>query len=157
MMSASFLITILYLGGWHLWGVTGSSDLITWPVAILRVLVLLAKLLGVVFVFMLVRWSWPRFRFDQLMGLAWNVMLPLGLVNAMMVAFWVEYGARLAAHLGVAPGLVQSLIGWAVLIVTWLVITIAVPASGDNRPRRRLAMRSELDDLIHEQPQTKDA
>ena len=156
MMSAAFLITILYLGGWHFWGLTGSDDLISWPVAIARVLVLLAKVLGVIFVFMLVRWSWPRFRFDQLMGLAWNVMLPLGLVNAMMVAFWVEYGGQLAASLGVSQGLLQSLIGWAVLIVTWLVVTIAVPASSDNRPRRRaMATRSELDDLIREQPQIK--
>lgn len=156
MMLAAFLIAILYLGGWHFWGLTGSSDLISWPVAILRVLVLLAKVLGVIFVFMLVRWSWPRFRFDQLMGLAWNVMLPMGLVNAMMVAFWVEYGGQFATRIGIARGLAESLVGWTVLIVTWLAVTIAVPASSDNRPRRgALAQRSELDDLIHHAPPSK--
>jgi NADH-quinone oxidoreductase subunit H len=156
MMAAAFLITILYLGGWHFWGLTGSSDLISWPVAILRVLVLTAKVLGVIFVFMLVRWSWPRFRFDQLMGLAWNVMLPLGLVNAMMVAFWVEYGGQLAGRLGMPRGVAESIVGWVVLIATWLVLTIAVPASSDNRPRRGpSAVRSELDDLIREHPHSK--
>ncbi|MEO8224059.1 MAG: NADH-quinone oxidoreductase subunit H, partial [Gammaproteobacteria bacterium] len=35
-------------------------------------------------------WSWPRFRFDQLMSLAWKVMLPLGLVNLTAVAVFAE-------------------------------------------------------------------
>ena len=61
--------------------------------ALLRVCVLLGKVLAVILFFMLVRWSWPRFRFDQLMNLAWKVMLPLGLVNLVAVAVWVEYGA----------------------------------------------------------------
>ena len=46
-----------------------------------RVLVLMTKVFLVIFFFMLVRWSWPRFRFDQLMTLAWKVMLPLTLLN----------------------------------------------------------------------------
>ena len=54
--------------------------------AILRIVVLAAKILGVIVFFMLVRWSWPRFRFDQLMSLAWKVMLPLGLVNLVVAA-----------------------------------------------------------------------
>ena len=53
----------------------------TWPVAVLRVIVLAVKVLAVIFFFMLARWSWARFRYDQLMALAWLVMLPLGLVN----------------------------------------------------------------------------
>ena len=39
---------------------------------------------------MLVRWTWPRFRFDQLMTLAWKVMLPLGLVNLVALAILNE-------------------------------------------------------------------
>ncbi len=39
---------------------------------------------------MMVRWSWPRFRFDQLMSLAWKVMLPLGLLNLVAVAVVTE-------------------------------------------------------------------
>ncbi len=49
--------------------------------AILRIVVLVGKVLAVILFFMMVRWSWPRFRFDQLMALAWKVMLPLGMVN----------------------------------------------------------------------------
>jgi NADH-quinone oxidoreductase subunit H len=108
MVTASFLIVILFLGGWHLWGLTdglagAGSDLVTWPVAILRVIVLLAKVMAVIIFFMWSRWSWPRFRFDQLMALAWKVVLPLGLVNLMLTAVLMEYGDRLARWLGVFP------------------------------------------------------
>src|SRR3989304_888310 len=45
MIMAAFLIVILFLGGWHFWGLTGSGDDIAWPVAILRSIVLLAKVM----------------------------------------------------------------------------------------------------------------
>ncbi len=58
----------------------------TWLTAILRVRGADGEDAGVILFFMLVRWSWPRFRFDQLMALAWKVMLPLGMVNLVAVA-----------------------------------------------------------------------
>ncbi len=48
MITASFLIVILFLGGWHFWGLTGSGDEIGWVTAILRILVLMAKILAVI-------------------------------------------------------------------------------------------------------------
>jgi NADH-quinone oxidoreductase subunit H len=105
MVTASFLIAILFLGGWHFWGLTAGlngpgGDIVTWPAAIIRAIVLLAKVMAVILFFMWSRWSWPRFRFDQLMALAWKVVLPLGLVNVILTAVWVEYGPRLASWLG---------------------------------------------------------
>src|SRR5687767_5466830 len=89
MITASFLIVILFLGGWHFWGLTGSvSEEITWVTALLRLLVFSGKIFLVIVFFMLARWSWPRFRFDQLMALAWKVMLPLGIVNFIAVAIF---------------------------------------------------------------------
>ena len=41
----------------------------------------MAKIMVVILFFMLVRWSWPRFRFDQLMALGWKVMMPLAVLN----------------------------------------------------------------------------
>ena len=139
MITAAFLIAILFLGGWHFWGLTGSGDVVTWFEAALRVVVLLAKVLAVIFFFMLARWSWPRFRFDQLMSLAWLVMLPLGLVNVVAVAAWMEYGPRLVAQAGMSKawatwGVVAF--GWAVLALAWLIATMMMPARSDNRPRR---------------------
>ena len=135
MVTAAFLIVILFFGGWHFWGLTGSGDVVTWPVALLRVIVLAAKALTVIFFFMLARWSWPRFRFDQLMSLAWLVMLPLGMVNVVYVAAWEEYGRRLADRLGVAAALAEAACGLSVLAVAWLVATLMIPAGSDNAPR----------------------
>ena len=52
---------------------------------------------------MLARWSWPRFRYDQLMDLAWKVMIPWGLVNLVAVAVAMEYGGDLARLIGLSP------------------------------------------------------
>ncbi len=87
LITAALLIVILFLGGWHLpFGLTGYTDDVGWLGAVAAVVVLLAKVLLVILVFMLVRWSWPRFRYDQLMALAWKIMLPLGMVNFVAVA-----------------------------------------------------------------------
>jgi NADH-quinone oxidoreductase subunit H len=41
---------------------------------------------------MLIRWTIPRFRFDQLMGLAWKVLIPLSIANVICVMFVREFG-----------------------------------------------------------------
>ncbi|HEY1599876.1 MAG TPA: NADH-quinone oxidoreductase subunit NuoH [Pirellulales bacterium] len=141
MVTAAFLITILFFGGWHLWGLTGSTDEgITWVTALLRVIVLTIKVMGVIVFFMLVRWSWPRFRFDQLMSLAWKVMLPLGMVNLVIVAVLVEYHSQILALLGGSHAALYASL-WAIAIATWLVAGIVAPLSTDNRPRLEAADR----------------
>ncbi|NLX94818.1 MAG: NADH-quinone oxidoreductase subunit NuoH [Rhodopirellula sp.] len=135
MITASFLIVILFFGGWHFWGLTGAGNDVTWPIAILRVAVLLTKVMLVILFFMVARWSWPRFRFDQLMNLAWKAMLPLGLANLLVVALWIEYGTRVVQALGLPGGIAMAVAGWTVLVVSWLVLVQAIPATTDNRPR----------------------
>lgn len=131
MITAAFLIVILFFGGWHLWGLTGSTDDVTWPIAILRIVVLGVKVLLVILFFMLVRWSWPRFRFDQLMALAWKVMLPLGLVNLVTIAVLTEYFAKESVWLRVA-------VSWIVTIIAWIVAGLIAPLSIDNSPRSEI-------------------
>jgi NADH-quinone oxidoreductase subunit H len=134
MITAAFLIVILFLGGWHFWGLTGAGeDEITWPLAIGRLVVFLAKIFLVILFFMMVRWSWPRFRFDQLMNLAWKVMLPLGMVNLTAVAVLEEMRRGLDASDGI---LVPA--AWIVCIAAWLAVAYAAPLATDNRPRHDL-------------------
>jgi NADH-quinone oxidoreductase subunit H len=137
MVSAAFLIVIMFLGGWHLWGLTGSGPVETWTVALIRFGVLSAKILGVILFFMLVRWSWPRFRFDQLMNLAWKVMLPLGLVNLVTVAAVEEFRPQLVAALGEGWAKVAAIgLPWAVFFIGWIAAGMLTPSGTDNTPIR---------------------
>ena len=61
--------------------------------AILRIVVLSVKIIAVILFFMLVRWSWPRFRFDQVQYLGWYYLLPLALLNLFVTALVVTGGA----------------------------------------------------------------
>ncbi|MCE2726056.1 MAG: NADH-quinone oxidoreductase subunit NuoH [Planctomycetaceae bacterium] len=137
MVTAAFLIVIMFLGGWHLWGVTGSAQDITWVQCLIRFGVLSAKILGVILFFMLVRWSWPRFRFDQLMNLAWKVMLPLGLANLVTVAAVEEFRPQLTAALGATGAQVAAVaIPWAVFFLGWIAAGMLTPSGTDNTPIR---------------------
>ena len=134
MVTASFLIVILFLGGWHLWGMDTDND-IGWGTAILRILIFHAKIFAVILFFMMARWSWPRFRFDQLMALAWKVMLPLGLVNLVTVAVLVEYGEPIADWLDTTPNTALALFGWGIAALSLVVAGVTAPLATDNRPR----------------------
>jgi NADH-quinone oxidoreductase subunit H len=135
MIAAAFLIVILFLGGWHFWGLTGVDNDVTWLTAIIRIVVLTAKILAVILAFMLVRWSWPRFRFDQLMALAWKVMVPLGLANLVLMAVLVEYQKALASLIGTESMLPLIAISWVVTLAGWIIAGMLAPLSTDNTPR----------------------
>jgi NADH-quinone oxidoreductase subunit H len=137
MITAAFLIVIMFLGGWHLWGVTGSGEEVFWVGALIRFGVLSAKILGVIVFFMLVRWSWPRFRFDQLMNLAWKVMLPLGLANLVTVAAVEEFRPQLVAALGAGWATWAAIAApWGVFLVGWITAGMLSPSGTDNTPIR---------------------
>ena len=137
MVTAAFLIVIMFLGGWHLWGVTGSSQEVTWLGAFIRFGVLSTKIFAVILFFMLDRWSWPRFRFDQLMNLAWKVMLPLGIANLVTVATIEEFRPQLVERLGAGPaGAVAIAAPWAVFFIGWLAAGLLTPSGTDNTPIR---------------------
>lgn len=85
MVIASAMIVTLYLGGWHLpfeqsLGLSG-----TW-LTVVQVTSFFVKMGAMLFFFIWVRWSIPRFRYDQLMNLGWKVMFPLSLINIIWVA-----------------------------------------------------------------------
>ena len=84
-VTVSFLTALLYFGGWHFPGLTGPVDGSTGGM-LLRAIVLVMKVSLIVAFIMLLRWSLPRFRFDQLMSLAWKGLIPLGLLNLLCVA-----------------------------------------------------------------------
>jgi NADH-quinone oxidoreductase subunit H len=91
MITTSAVCVALFFGGWHLpWGLTaGGIDkshpaVTTSLMCIFRTPAFLRQDAGIIFIFMWVRWSLPRFRFDQLMMLAWRALIPMSLALLMM-------------------------------------------------------------------------
>jgi NADH-quinone oxidoreductase subunit H len=85
MIIASCMIVTLYLGGWQIPYIdkVGLSETLT---VILQVGAFIFKTIFMLFMFLWVRWSIPRFRYDQLMNIGWKVMFPLSLLNIVWVA-----------------------------------------------------------------------
>ena len=88
MIVASALIVTLYLGGWQFPYLETFGLPQVWFV-IISVLAFMIKVAALLFFFIWVRWSLPRFRYDQLMNLGWKVMFPLSLLNVVWAAFLV--------------------------------------------------------------------
>ena len=85
----SMIASILFLGGWGVpfswfgWDSLATMD--NW-MNIVGPLILFTKMIVVVFFVMWVRFSYPRFREDQLQSFAWKVLIPVSLVNIMLTA-----------------------------------------------------------------------
>jgi NADH-quinone oxidoreductase subunit H len=138
MVTAAFLIVILFFGGWHLPWLTGYTDDVGWFGAILRIVVLGVKVLLVVCFFMVVRWSWPRFRYDQLMALGWKIMLPLGLVNFVAIAA-IDQWMMIKGHSGGWWPVVFAAAAWAVGLVALIIAFALAPRLANNRRRSPVA------------------
>jgi NADH-quinone oxidoreductase subunit H len=90
-ITVSFLTVILFFGGWDFFFL--NQDQTGVLSALAKVIVLLVKVTVVILFIMWVRWTLPRFRYDQLMDLAWKSLIPLALVNLVATAtilqiFW---------------------------------------------------------------------
>jgi NADH-quinone oxidoreductase subunit H len=88
MIIASAMIVTLYLGGWQVPYIDklGLGETLT---VLIQIGAFLVKMGALLFFFIWVRWSIPRFRYDQLMSLGWKVMFPLALANVVWVAILI--------------------------------------------------------------------
>lgn len=90
MFISSAIIASLYFGGYHFPGID-SLDLPQNIAAVVSIAVLFAKILFFIFFFMWVRWTLPRFRYDQLMNLGWKILIPLSIVNVLVTGAWITF------------------------------------------------------------------
>lgn len=82
MFISSTILAVLYLGAYNYPGMSWAVE--NWGVNIANVLgiiVLFAKICLFIFFFMWIRWTIPRFRYDQLMRLGWSMLIPLAIAN----------------------------------------------------------------------------
>jgi NADH-quinone oxidoreductase subunit H len=103
MITGSAIIVTLFLGGWHLplpswhrgfhWLVVDGTAPGWRGVAggLFNIATFFAKVAALLFVFMWVRWTLPRFRYDQLMRLGWLFFFEIALVNIFIVAGILAY------------------------------------------------------------------
>jgi NADH-quinone oxidoreductase subunit H len=87
-ITVSFLVVILFLGAWDFPFLNQYQT--GWLPALAKVVLLLGKVACIILFIMWVRWTLPRFRYDQLMDLAWKYMIPLALVNLVATAALVQ-------------------------------------------------------------------
>ncbi|MBM2840294.1 MAG: nuoH [Bacteroidetes bacterium] len=85
MITSSALIVTLFLGGWQ-FPYLETFNLSPMWVSIIHILTFIAKVSGMLLFYIWIRWTIPRFRYDQLMNLGWKVMLPLAIVNLFVTA-----------------------------------------------------------------------
>jgi len=115
MIVNSALVVTLFLGGWELFPFSWKlgwrwTDWINyspyWPAAVVRCGIVYAKIMFFIFLAMWIRWTLPRFRFDQLMRLAWRGLVPLGLALVGVTALLVYLGKAVSWWAPVGEGAV---------------------------------------------------
>ena len=87
MFVSAAVISTLYFGGYDIPFVNEASwDLPNWLMAFISFSVIMTKIIFFLFVFIWIRWTIPRFRYDQLMNLGWKTLIPLALFNMIVTA-----------------------------------------------------------------------
>lgn len=130
MIVGSAVVVTLFLGGWHFFGLETMggpvwSGLISFGIFFVKTAIFL-------FVFIWVRWTLPRFRYDQLMNLGWKFLLPVALSSIVVTgALWITTGSRLVVGIGnvVAALIVVS------IVARMLVMETPAPAIQDSDSR----------------------
>jgi NADH-quinone oxidoreductase subunit H len=145
MVTQSALMATLFFGGWDV-PFTAHDNIGPYSgwLSLLSVGIFLAKILFFLFLFMWVRWTLPRFRYDQLMSLGWKFMLPLALVYIVLIAA-VMLGLSAA---GIGQGWMYTAIlgslNVALIIVLFAILDrgrIISPAYGRMHPKEIEKMR----------------
>ncbi|PYK79765.1 MAG: NADH-quinone oxidoreductase subunit NuoH [Verrucomicrobia bacterium] len=91
MITGSAIIVTLFLGGWHFPGIPDGSH--GWIFGLINIFVFFAKIVVLLFIFIWVRFTLPRFRYDQLMRLGWVFFFEIALVNIFCVAAILAFHA----------------------------------------------------------------
>jgi NADH-quinone oxidoreductase subunit H len=100
MFISATIISVLFFGGYNYPGMQWMVDNVGINTAnILGIAVLFAKICFWIFFYMWVRWTIPRFRYDQLMNLGWKILIPLSIINIMITGA-VILRSEIATFLG---------------------------------------------------------
>jgi NADH-quinone oxidoreductase subunit H len=152
MLTASALMATLFLGGWDIpiWQgdnmyvvgngiVQGAAP--AWWKTILTFGSFATKTMFFVFVFMWVRWTVPRFRYDQVMHLGWKVMVPAALAFITLTGSAILVLERLGVPYGILYGLILTAVNGLALLIFFLLLDRDRVMSGAYAPNRERLLR----------------
>jgi NADH-quinone oxidoreductase subunit H len=100
MFISSTILAVLFFGGYNYPGMSWAVE--NWGVNLANIIgiaVLFSKICAFIFLYMWVRWTIPRFRYDQLMNLGWKVLIPLSIINIIITGI-VILRAEITVYLG---------------------------------------------------------
>ena len=153
MVTTSAVCVALFFGGWHvpyldkLWpALAGNVDPMhpeittSFLACLVRAAVFFGKTIVIIFIFMWVRWSLPRFRFDQLMGLAWRALIPMSLVILLVTCVVVySFGCGRTPTLRVGGKMALVLLGSNLLMLLLIVVgSLVLPAAPDTNRKMKV-------------------
>ena len=147
MLTISAMVSTLFFGGWDI-PFTHWDEIPGWPQMIATGAFFVAKVFFWLYFFMWVRWTLPRFRYDQLMSLGWKLLLPLALGYVMVVATtlyaadaWLGLAQSPLGRLGVLSAVSAACFG----VVVFALDRGAVISGADRqRQARRAQARAPL-------------
>jgi NADH-quinone oxidoreductase subunit H len=153
MITASALMATLFFGGWDV-PFTGRDNIGPYSgwLTLLSVLVFALKTGFFLFVYIWIRWTLPRFRYDQLMSLGWKVMLPLALAYIVIIASAILVLESAGIRRGAMYASILGAINMALVVILFAILDrgrLVSPAYGRAQQSRiqrlqRLSSRSSL-------------
>jgi NADH-quinone oxidoreductase subunit H len=125
MFTSSAFFALLFLGGYHLPLVPGlSPDDVGLGAVLAKFLVYFLKVVLIVCFMMVVRWTVPRMRYDQVMMMVWQAVIPLSLVVMILTAVMVAFDLT---------GVVPMLLANAALFAAMMAVLPMLPRYNPNR------------------------
>ncbi|MFN8572485.1 MAG: NADH-quinone oxidoreductase subunit NuoH [Gemmatimonadaceae bacterium] len=145
MLTQSAMIATLFFGGWDIPFMTAdNTGAVSLPLVLLSLAIMFAKVLFFLFFYIWIRWTLPRFRYDQLMSIGWKILLPIALAYIVIMAS-VLLGLDVA---GVKRGFTYGLVLFAVNAILAIGLFFVLdrgrlvsPAYGRAKPRELARLR----------------
>lgn len=126
LVTSSAFLVLLFFGGYHLPLIPGlSPDDVGIFAVIFKMVVYLTKVILVVCFMMVVRWTIPRLRYDQVMAMAWQFVIPVSLAQVVAVSVMVYLGRTSTLEMGI--------VSLGLFVLTWLAAPLIPKTTSNNK------------------------
>jgi NADH-quinone oxidoreductase subunit H len=160
MATSSALMATLFFGGWDIpFTQQDNTTGVSFFMLLLSIGIFMAKTLFFIFVFIWIRWTLPRFRYDQLMSLGWKFLLPMALAYIVIVASVILVLDYIGLDRGFLYGLAMFGVNIVLVFIAFFILDrgrIISPAYGRATPQQIARLRAVTVARSHLSPQSGD-